>query len=442
MSAPPVRYARNGEVSIAYATWGDGPVPLVGVPGIVHNIETIWEQPEARAWLERLGTFARAVFYDKRGQGLSEREAGVPTLDERLGDLAAVMNAAGLYRAALLGISEGGSTAAMFAASAPERVSHLVLIGTFARPERERGDEGVPAWAETWATPETWSVGLLAPSRSGDPDFLAWVNKLERQTTTPRGLIASWDWVRDIDVTPVLGSIQCPALVVHKRGDQLVPVELGRELAAGIPGARLVELDGADHFPWFGEQARMLGEIEEFLTGRPAPAVPASRILATVMLTDIVGSTATAARLGDRRWTELLGRHTEISRTTVGRHGGRWVKDTGDGVLATFDAPGRALDCAAELRRALDGAGLPIRAGLHTGEIEARGEDIGGLGVHIAARVEELAGAGEVLVSRTVKDLVAGSGHRFDPRGEHELKGVPERWPLYALASAESLPGQ
>ena len=441
---PDIKYAKNGSVSIAYQAFGEGPV-LVGLPGVVSNIEVLWEEPMGRRYLTRLGEFSRFIHFDKRGQGLSDRDAGVPTMDDRLGDLAAVLDAEGVERAVLGGISEGGSTAALFAATYPERVSKLVLWSTavcfsrkpdFPYPFEDEVYEAVfQDMAAKWGTPQTSSVPLFSPSMVGDETFLRWVNRYERQTCTPGGLLAAWAWIRDIDIRAVLPAIRCPTLVVRRNAEvgiaqqSLVAAEL-------IPNARYVELEGVDHLPWVGDQDSVLDLVREFVTGAsPAPPAP-DRVLATVLFTDIVGSTERASALGDRGWRGVLERHDQIASEQIGDHGGRLVKSTGDGVLATFQGPGAALHCATRLRDCLASAGIPIRAGVHTGEIEVRGDDIGGIAVHIAARVEAKAGSGEVLATRTVKDLVAGSGVAFEPRGVHTLKGVPDDWQLYAVVGS------
>jgi pimeloyl-ACP methyl ester carboxylesterase len=431
---PETRYARNGEVHIAYQVFGEGETTFVGLPGIVSNIEVLWEDPESRQWLTGLASFARIVHYDKRGQGMSDRDAGVPTLDDRLGDLTAVLDAVGADRVGLGGISEGGTTAAMYAATYPERVSHLLLYGSFARADVASGDAFMPRWAENWGTPKTLSVQAIVPSKVGDADFLRWFNRFERQSTTPGGLLAAWRWIREMDLRPVLDSIQCPTLVMHRSGDRLVPVSLGRYLAEHIPGARMEELDGDTHVPQWGHLETVVSLVEEFLTGHHPTPKQTERVLATVLFTDIVDSTARAAALGDRAWRQVLDRHDTISRSTVSECDGRLVKGTGDGMLATFDAPARGLRCADTLRSSLSDVGIAIRAGVHTGEIELRGEDVSGIGIHIAARVAALAGSGELLASRTVKDLVAGSGYAFTSRGVHSLKGVPDEWELLAVS--------
>jgi len=433
-SIPEIRYARNGEVHIAYQAFGDGDVTFVGLPGIVSNIETAWEDESARRWLERVRRWARFIQYDKRGQGLSDRDAGVPTFDDRLDDLTAVLDDAGAGRVALGGISEGGTTAAMYAATYPERVDTLLLHGTFAWLDRALGDAFIPQWAEHWGTPQTLSVPVVVPEKLGDADYLRWWNRFERSCTTPAGLLAAWRWIREVDLRPVLDSIQCPTLVVHNTHDRLVPVECGRFLGKNIPGARYVELDANAHLPQHGEWETELQLIEDFLTGRHANVDRAERVLATVLFTDIVDSTARAASLGDGAWRGELDRHDTICQKVVAEYGGRVVKSTGDGVLATFDAPVRGLRCADTLRSTLAQAGIPIRAGVHAGEIELRGDDVAGIGVHIAARVAAHAGEGELLASRTVRDLVAGSDYAFASRGMHTLQGVPEQWELLAVS--------
>lgn len=432
---PETRYARNGDVHIAYQVFGEGAITMIGLPGIINNIEVMWEDLESRRYLTRLASFCRLVVYDKRGQGVSDRDAGTPTLDERLGDLTAVIDAVGSERVALGGISEGGSTAAMYAATYPERVSHLLLFGSFARVDVERGDRFMERWASEWGTPESSTVRIITPSKLGDATFARWSQRYERQSSTPGGLLAAWRWIREIDIRAVLPSIQCPTLVTHRRDDRLVRVEFGRELAELIPGARFVELEGEAHSPQWGDQEAVLKLLEEFLTGRHREPSRPERVLASILFTDIVDSTATAATLGDAAWRNALERHDQISVGTVSDFGGQVVKQTGDGVLATFDAPGRAVQCADTLRVLLADAGIPIRAGLHTGEIELRNGDVLGIGVHIAARVNALAQAGEILVTRTVKDLVAGSDYMFSSRGVHDLKGVPDSWELLAVDS-------
>jgi class 3 adenylate cyclase len=332
----------------------------------------------------------------------------------------------------------------MFAAVYPELVSHLVLINTTATfrggddyphvPVPEVMGQFLDGWADSWGTPETWTRQLYVPSMAGDERYLRWLNRCERAAVSPAGLKAIMRLNMEIDTRPLLSAIHVPTLVLHRRGDRAVSVENGRWLADHIAGARYVEFDGNDHLPWIGDPHEYLDAMEDFLCGSHQRDI--DRVLATVLFTDIVDSTATAARLGDRRWREALGAHDRLAAREVERHSGRVVKSTGDGVLATFDGPARAVRCARVLCHELSRLGVTIRAGVHTGEIELRGDDVGGIGVHIAARVEAAAGPGEVVVSRTVKDLVAGSGIAFSDRGGHALKGVPEEWQLFAVTSA------
>jgi class 3 adenylate cyclase len=440
---PETRYAKNGDVHIAYQAFGQGDRTVVLIPPIISNIEVIWEVPRARRFLEHLGATSRVLQYDKRGQGMSDRDTGVPTIDERVGDLAAVLDAAGETSAVLAGVSEGGSTAALFAATRPERVEKLILWGVQVRilrapdfpwpVEDELVDSFFEVWAERWGTPRTLTLPYAMPSLQDEDGIVALVNRYERQSTSPGGLLAASQWIRQIDIRPVLPSIRCPTLILHRADDRLAGVWNGRLAAELIPGARYLELDGADHLPWAGAQEAALEAIGEFLTGSPRAAGTPDRVLATVLFTDIVGSTERAAALGDRAWRDLLDRHDAISGEEVAFHSGRVVKSTGDGLLATFDGPARGLQCARALQDALGAVGIPIRVGVHTGEIELRGDDVGGIAVHIAARVEAKAGPGEVLTTRTVKDLVAGSGVSFESRGTHDLKGVPDEWQLYAV---------
>ena len=432
---PETKYACHGDVHIAYQSFGEGDATFVGLPPIISNIELGWENPEMRSFLTRMASFCRVVHYDKRGQGMSDRSVGVPTMDERLGDLAAVMDAAGVERAVLGGISEGGSTAAVFAATYPDRVEKVGTFGSFAVSDVEKGDRFMPRWAASWGTAQTMTLPVVIPSKIGDEGFLRWLNRYERQSAAPGGLLDAWQWIRDVDVRPVLGSIQCPSLIIHRRDDRLIPFQRSEELAELIPDARLVVLDGGDHLPFFGDTDILLDLLEDFITGGRTHTANVDRVLATVLLTDIVDSTARAAAVGDAKWRATLDRHDTMCAVAIAAHGGRVVKTTGDGVLATFDAPGRALRCADALRRALAEADIHVRCGVHTGEVEIRGADIGGIGVHIAARVEAQAGPDEVLVSRTVRDLVVGGGFTFTSRGVHQLKGVPDEWELFAVAS-------
>jgi class 3 adenylate cyclase len=434
------RYADSDGVSIAYQVHGVGELDLVFVPGFVSHVELIWENPQVARMLRRLASFARLVVFDKRGQGLSDRPGRPPTLEESMDDLRAVLDAASSERAAIFGISEGGPMSMLFAATYPERVTSLVLYGTYARMVRSADfGLGIPGdaldrWGEMMHREWGGPIGLRywAPSAVGDAELERWWARLLRQGTSPAGAVALIDLYREMDVRAILPSIGLPALVLHRRDDRLVSVEQGRFLAEQIPGARYVELDGGDHLAWTGDQDALLDEVEEFLTGS-RHAHELERALTTVLFTDIVGSTETAARLGDRRWRELLERHDAIVRRQLAVHRGREVKTMGDGFLATFDGPARAIRCAAAIDEAMSELGIEVRAGIHTGEVELIGDDVGGMAVNIGARIGALAEPGEVLVSSTVRELVVGSGLDFTERGTHTLKGAPDRWSLFAV---------
>ncbi len=443
-AAPKTRYARSGDVNIAYQIAGKGPIDLVYVPGWVSNIETAWEDPHVSRFLERLASFSRLILFDKRGTGLSDRVSisELPTLEQRMDDVRAVMDAADSERAALFGASEGGVMCALFGATYPDRTAALVLYGSYAKgtatadypqgmAEQEVIDEFVEGLTELWDD----AGGLLnfwAPSASNDPVAQAAFGRYLRTGASPSAVVALTRMNAAIDIRHVLPVIAVPTLVIHRSEDMIVSVEAGRDLAAGIEGAKYVELPGEDHLWFHGDGDAILGEVEEFLTGTRGAEI-VDRILATVMFTDIVDSTRKAAALGDRRWRDLLGRHDTLMRRELERHRGRAVKTLGDGFLATFDGPARAIRCACSARDALRGLEVEVRAGLHTGECELIGDDLGGIAVNIGARVGSVARPGEVLVSRTVTDLVAGSGIEFTDRGVHSLKGVPGEWQLYAV---------
>jgi pimeloyl-ACP methyl ester carboxylesterase len=442
---PVTRYARSGEVNIAYQVVGEGPLDLVFVSGWVSNLDLMWQEPSYARFLRRLASFSRLILFDKRGTGLSDRvpEADLPTLEARMDDVRAVLDAAGAERAALLGHSEGGPMCLLFAATHPERTVALVLIGTYARrlvgdgypfgTSPEAYDGFLAEIADGWGG----AVGLeaRAPSLVDDTRFRTWWSDYLRMSASPGAALALTRMNGQIDVRPALETIGVPTLVVHRTGDRSLPVEGARYLAERIRGARLVELPGNDHLPFVGDQDAILDEIEEFLTGVRRGAGN-DRVLATVLFTDIVGSTERAVELGDREWRDLLESHHLLVRRALESWRGIEVDTAGDGFLATFDGPARAIRCACAIRDAVRGLGLEVRAGLHTGECEVHGETVAGIAVHIGARVAALAGPGEVLVSSTVRDLVAGSGIEFDERGEHELKGVPGRWQLYSVADA------
>ncbi|HSL63436.1 MAG TPA: adenylate/guanylate cyclase domain-containing protein [Gaiellaceae bacterium] len=439
---PATRYARSGGVNIAYQVVGDGPFDLVVIPIWVSHLEQAWEEPSLAAFYGRLAAFSRLILFDKRGTGLSDRVAddALPSLEERMDDVRAVMDAVGSREAALFGMHEGGTMAILFAATYPERVRALVTFGAFARrlwaPDHPWGRtaDDRAAWVgeivSAWGGP----VGLdrVAPSRAGDEGFAVWWASYLRHGASPGAAAAMARMNDEIDVRPVLGAVHVPTLVVHRVDDRRVDVEEARFLAAEIPGATLVELPGEDHLPWAGDPAAVLDEVELFLTGTRRGPEP-DRVLASLLFTDVVGSTRLAASLGDRRWRELLGRHDRLVRAAIEQWRGREVDTTGDGFFAAFDGPARAVRCARAAVEAVRTLGLELRAGVHTGEVEVDGDDVRGIAVHIAARVAALAGPGEVLVSQTVADLVAGSGLAFEERGEHELRGVPGRWRLAAV---------
>jgi pimeloyl-ACP methyl ester carboxylesterase len=441
---PETRYAKSGEVSIAYQVVGDGALDLVFVMGWVSNIDEFWTEPAFARFLRRLASFARLIVFDKRGTGLSDRvhEAQLPTLEERMDDVRAVMDAVGSPRAALLGVSEGGPMCALFAATYPERTAALVMVGSYPRrlvaPDYPWGrtpeahEQALAAVERDWGGPVL--LDARAPSLAHDPAFRRWWTTFLTRSASPSAAVALTKMNAEIDVRAVLPTIRVPTLLVHRTGDRTLPVEASRYMASRIPGAKLVELPGDDHLPWVGDQDAMLDEIEEFLTGVRRGPEP-DRVLATVLFVDVVGSTETAAGLGDRRWRDVLDRYLAAVRAAVGRYRGREIDTAGDGVLALFDGPARAVRCAWEVRGAVSALGLQVRTGVHTGEVELADGDVRGIAVHIGARVAALAGPSEVLVSSTVRDLVAGSGIRFEDRGAHRLKGVPDEWHVFAVTA-------
>jgi pimeloyl-ACP methyl ester carboxylesterase len=442
MSSPPTRYARSGDVSIAYQVVGEGPIDVVLVLGFATHLELQWEWPPIAGVLERISSFARLILFDKRGSGLSDPVRDAPTLEQRVDDVRAVMDAAGSEQAALFGISEGGPMSILFAATHPERVTALVLHGAMARtteapdypwasPEDALRESAAELIAPYWGQESAAIVELFAPSFAHDPQALEFAARMERSAASPGMVQQIFEMFLDIDVRAILPTIHVPTLVIHRRNDRVVNRRAGQELASRIAGARYVELEGIDHVPWAGDSDAVLGEVEEFLTGtRSRPE--ADRVLATVMFTDIVGSTERAAQLGDARWGEVLAAHQATVRRELARFRGREVNTMGDGCLATFDGPARAIRCGRAIADAARVAGLEVRVGLHSGEVEMTERDVGGIAVHIAARVGDLAGAGEVLVSSTVKDLVAGSGIGFEDRGGRRLKGIADEWRLFA----------
>lgn len=435
---PETRYAQSGDVSIAYQVMGDGPVDIILVPGLASHIESQHELPGYTAFLRRLSAYARVVAFDKRGQGLSDRMSGAPSLEVRMDDVRAVMDAIGSKRAVLLGFSEGSCMSVLFAATYPERVSHLILFGGFTRAAdiRPPGMTADELHERLELRVRNWGNGTMLkaviPSLAADPASLG---KFERLASSPGAIRTILQLNGQIDVTSILPAIQVPTLVLHRATDIVVPVDLGRKLAKQLPGAKYVEYPEGDHAYWTGDTEPMLGDIEEFITGhRDHGADELERVLATVLFTDIVDSTRSAAAMGDQRWLRLLGDHDQIAKELVGKHRGNLVKSTGDGMVSTFDGPGRAVRCALAFGLAAKQIGIPVRAGLHTGEIEIRGNDIGGIAVHAAARVMSQSGSDEVLVSRVVTDLVAGAGLKFAERGSFELKGLPGKWDLFAAS--------
>jgi pimeloyl-ACP methyl ester carboxylesterase len=442
VSAPPeIHYVDSDGVSIAYTVVGDGPIDLLSIPGFVSHLEVMWEAPGADAYFGRLASFSRLIMFDKRGQGLSDRPPQPPTLEQSAADALTVLDAAGSERAAVYGVSEGGPMCLLLAAAHPQRVSELVLFGTYARmleaPDypvgmsRDQFESFIEFAKEYWGGPV--ALRLWAPSLANDKATQRWWAKLLRTGTSPAGAEALIRLYPEIDVRSVLATVTQPTLVLHRSDDRTTPFAWGRAIAAGIPNAKLVEIPGADHLPLYKPE-EIVDEIEEFLTGTRHVHEP-DRMLATVMFTDIVHSTARASELGDTGWRKLLEEHDALMRRELERHRGREVKTMGDGFLATFDGPARGIRCARSATEAVRELGIEIRAGLHTGEVEVMGDDIGGIAVNIGARVGSTAGPGEVLVSRTVTDLVAGSGIDFRDRGTHTLKGVPGEWQLYSVAA-------
>ena len=431
---PVTRYALSGDVNIAYQVMGDGPIDIIIIQGIISHVEFAHELPGYTAFLRRLSTFARVVTFDKRGQGLSDRVSGAPALEQRMDDVRAVMDDIGSQRATLFGFSEGGPMSLLFAATYPERVSKLVLFGSFPKSGHFNDPDAIERLVKVWGTGIMIKSAL--PSLAENPEAVALIAKFERLSTSPGALRSLMQMNAQIDVRSILPSVRVPTLVLHRRTDALVPVEQGRKMAAKIPDAKYIEYRDGDHIFCSGETDAMLGDIQEFVTGvREDSTGDLERVLATVLFTDIVDSTRRAAEAGDHAWRRLLDDHDRLAKQVVEKHRGAVIKTTGDGILATFDGPGRAVRCALALGATAKHIGLPLRAGLHTGEIELRGRDIGGIAVHAAARVMAHCESGEVLVSRVVTDLVAGAGLKFSERGSYELKGLPGRWDLFAAST-------
>jgi pimeloyl-ACP methyl ester carboxylesterase len=440
--ATQVNYAKSGKVHIAYRTVGEGPMDLVIVPGWVSHLEASWDDPLVWRFVERLASFSRLILFDKRGTGLSDpvSEENLPTLEMRMEDVHAVLDAVGSSKAALMGISEGGPMCALFAATYAERTSALIMFGCYAKwikstdypwaPTREQHEAAFVAYEQNWGTPMGFKV--VAPSVANDEQCRNWWARQLRMGASPGSGIALYRMNIDIDIRDILPSIRVPTLILHREGDRLFKVENSRYMATRMPDAKYVELKGIDHLPWFGDSETALAEIEEFLTGmRPVASI--DRVLSTVLFIDVVGSTERAVSIGDSRWRDLLGRFHQYVGQEIDRFRGCLIDTAGDGIFASFDGPARAVQCAAALQHRVAGLGIEIRAGLHTGECEVAGDKLTGVAVHIGARIAATAEAGEILVSSTVKDLVAGSGLRFVSRGRRTLKGLQEEWELHAV---------
>lgn len=440
---PETRYSKSADgVHIAYQVLGDAELDLVVSPGFVSHLEHSWEDPQMARFLRRMASFSRLIVFDKRGTGMSDPAPdGRPgLLEDRVNDIATLMDTVGSERAGIMGLSETGAVALLFAATYPERTRAAIAYGSFAG---EGGTGPIYPWVPDPETAEyledlekNWGRGILyledfAPSLVGNKRYEEWFAKLERLSVSPGGAVALVRMMMQMDVRDVLPTIRVPTLVLHKRDDRCTPIEEGRYIADHVPGAKFVELEGADHWPWIGHE-QAVDEIQEFLTGMRDSAEP-DRAVATVMFVDIVNSTKHAAELGDRRWADLLESFYPLVRRELDRFRGREIDTAGDGFFVTFDGPAQAIRCGTALVDAVERLGLQIRTGIHTGECERLTDKVGGLGVVIGARVGALAGPGEILVSRTVKDLVVGSDVLFQQRGAHELKGVPGEWELYSV---------
>jgi class 3 adenylate cyclase/pimeloyl-ACP methyl ester carboxylesterase len=440
---PEIRYAKSGDVHIAYQTFGRGAENIVIIPGFISHIEHVWDSPDQSRWLNHLARRARVTLFDKRGTGLSDRLGQLPNLDQRMDDARAVMDAANIARAAIMGVSEGGSLATVFAASHPQRCTALVLYGAFARFSdwfpTEQKFNGFLNYVDTaWGTGN--SIAGFAPSKKGDADFQRWWSRFERLGGSPSAVINLMRMNSEINIENILQSVLVPTLVLHRTQDPTVSIQAGRFLATHIPKAKLVELDGPDHIYWIGENALQIADIILDFVANPGISAPSTaeshRMLATLLFTDIVDSTSRASELGDVSWRKLLQAHDATVRREIARFRGNELKSTGDGFLILFDGPARAIHCAQAITEGMMPLGIKIRAGLHTGEVERTQTDVLGIAVHIAARVMDRAPAGAVMISRTVKDLVAGSGIKFDDAGEHSLKGFEEKWQLYKVREA------
>ncbi len=439
---PETRYAKSGDVSIAYQVLGSGSLDLIYVMGWVSNVEYFWQEPSMNRFLRQLSSFSRLILFDKRGTGLSDKVVNLPTLEQRMDDVRAVMDAAGSEKVALFGVSEGGPMSALFAATYPERTRALIMYGSYAKrvwsvdypwaPTPEQRQVFFDAIKNGWGG--VVDLDTLAPSAMKDERFKQWWATYLRHSASPADALALAKMNTEIDIRHILPAIHVPTLLIHRTGDLDISVEGSRYMVQQIPNAKFVELPGNDHLPWVGDTVKLLNEIEIFLTGNLHSSEP-DRILATCLFTDIVGSTEAAQSLGDERWRNLLQGHNDVVRNQLVHYKGREIKSTGDGFLATFDGPARAVRCACAIRDEVRRLGIEIRAGLHTGECEIIDDDISGIAVHITARVMSKAMPGEVLSSGTVKDLVAGSGIQFEKKGLFSLKGIPGEWEIYAVVN-------
>jgi pimeloyl-ACP methyl ester carboxylesterase len=439
---PETRYARSGDVNIAYQVTGEGPIDLVYVMGWVSNLEAFWQEPTVASFFNRLASFSRLILFDKRGTGLSDRVPidRLPTLEQRMDDVRAVMDAAGSERAALFGVSEGGPMCSVFAASFPQRTSALVMYGSYAKRvwDPEYPWAPTPEERERWYTvlEQEWGSGadveILAPS--ADERFRDWWSRYLRMSASPGAAVALGRMNTAIDIRQLLSAIRVPTLILHRTGDRDIDVRGSRWMAGQIAGAKYVELPGDDHLPWVGGQDGILDEVEEFLTGVRRGPDP-DRVLATILFTDIIDSTQRASELGDRGWRDLLEQHHRVVRAELERYRGREIDNAGDGFCASFDGPARAIRCALAIREDLHRIGLDVRAGIHTGECEVLHDKLAGVAIHVAARIAASGGRGEVRVSGTVCDLVAGSGIAFQHLGPTALKGLPGVWQLLKVTS-------
>jgi pimeloyl-ACP methyl ester carboxylesterase len=437
---PETHYVKSDDVYIAYQVLGDGPFDLLFVPGFISNVEALWRSPDQSAFFRRLASFCRLILFDKRGTGMSDRGTHDFTLEQRMHDVLAILDAIGSKQAALFGVSEGGPMALLYAATYPQRTSALVLYGSYAKRSRSPDypfgwDE--PEWArvlddieQNWGSPQSLSIGMRTAGAHDDPLLAERGAAYFRASASPGAAAAIMRMNREIDVRGILPVTRVPTLIIHRRDDPVIEVGHARYLAEHIPGSKLVELPEQVHAPWLGNRDAVLDAAEQFLTGAHRVREP-ERVLATVLFADIAGSTQRVAAIGDSRWRELLNEFYRTVREVLQSYRGREVSTAGDGFFAAFDGPARAIRCAGALSTAVRVLGLEVRSGIHTGECELIGNDLAGIAVHIGARVAALAGPGEILVSRTVRDLVAGSGLTFEDRGTHRLKGIPDEWRLY-----------